>query len=130
MLSNYIIKNVGAKSAVMKTSGNKKMQVIVTLTELACSMKAHYQKVPGLGQKRNAGLTDSILAAISFKIISLGTYTAIPSFFPHFKSTVEISFLNAVEYRGWVPLDVRPCCGTSSLQFHFQFCKQSEITGG
>jgi hypothetical protein len=29
----------------------------------------------------------------------LGTYTAIPSFFPHFKSTVEVIFLNAVEYR-------------------------------
>jgi hypothetical protein len=37
-----------------------------------------YQKVPGLGQKKNAGLTYSILAAISFKIVSLGTYTAIP----------------------------------------------------
>jgi hypothetical protein len=35
-------------------------------------------KTPGLGQKRNAGLTYSILAAISFKIISLGTYTVIP----------------------------------------------------
>jgi hypothetical protein len=39
-----------------------------------------YRKVPGLGQKRNAGLTYSILAAISFKIVSLGTYIAFPSF--------------------------------------------------
>jgi hypothetical protein len=30
-----------------------------------------YRKVPGLGQKRNAGLTYSILAAISFKIVAL-----------------------------------------------------------
>jgi hypothetical protein len=27
----------------------------------------------------------------------LGTYTAIPSFFPCFKSTMEVIFLNAVE---------------------------------
>jgi hypothetical protein len=53
-----------------------------------------YQKVPGLGQKRNAGLTYSILAVISFKIVYLGTYTAIRSFFPHFKSTMEVIFLN------------------------------------
>jgi hypothetical protein len=39
-----------------------------------------HQKVPGLGQKRNVGLTCSILAAISFKIVSLGPYTTIPSF--------------------------------------------------
>jgi hypothetical protein len=55
-------------------------------------------KVPTLGQKRNAGLTYSILAAISFKVVSLGTYTVIPSFFPCFKSAVEVIFLNAVEY--------------------------------
>jgi hypothetical protein len=58
-----------------------------------------YRKVSGLGQKRNSGLTYSILADISFKIISLGTYTAIPLFFSHLKSTVEVIFLNAVEYR-------------------------------
>jgi hypothetical protein len=28
------------------------------------------------------------------------------------------------------PLDVRHCFKTPSLQFHFQFGKQSEITGG
>jgi hypothetical protein len=28
------------------------------------------------------------------------------------------------------PLDVRHCSKTSSFQFHFQFWKQSEITGG
>jgi hypothetical protein len=38
----------------------------------------YYWKVPGLGQKINAGLTYSILAAISFKIVFLGTYTVIP----------------------------------------------------
>jgi hypothetical protein len=37
-----------------------------------------YRKVPGLGQKRNAGLTYSILAAISFKIFSFGMCRAIP----------------------------------------------------
>jgi hypothetical protein len=65
------------------------------------SEKKEYEvdrKVPGLGQKINAGLTYYILAAISFKIVSLGTYTAIPSFFPHFSSTVEVIFLSAVEY--------------------------------
>jgi hypothetical protein len=40
-----------------------------------------YRKVRGLRQKRNIGLTFSILVAISFEIVSLGTYTAIPSFF-------------------------------------------------
>jgi hypothetical protein len=29
----------------------------------------------------------------------LGTYTAIPSFFSRFKSTMEVIVLNAVEYR-------------------------------
>jgi hypothetical protein len=38
-------------------------------------------KVPGLGQKRIACLTYSILAAISIKIVSLGKYTAIQLFF-------------------------------------------------
>jgi hypothetical protein len=31
-----------------------------------------YKKVHGLGQKRNAGIAYTILAAISFKIVSLG----------------------------------------------------------
>jgi hypothetical protein len=87
-------------------------------------------KVPGLGQKRNAGFTNSVLAAINFKIASLGRYTAIPSSFPRFKSTVEVIFLNAVEYRLRLPLDVRHCFKTSPLQFHIQFGKQSEITEG
>jgi hypothetical protein len=82
------------------------------------------------GQNRNAGLIYSILADISFKLVSLGTYTAIPSFFPRFKSTVEVIFLNAVEHRLRFPLDVRHCFETSSRQFHFQFRKESEITGG
>jgi hypothetical protein len=48
--------------------------------------KRCYREVPGLGQKRNSGLTYSILTAISFRIVSLGMHTAIPWFFPHFKS--------------------------------------------
>jgi hypothetical protein len=89
-----------------------------------------YRKVPGLGQKRNAGLTYSILAVTSFKIVSLGMYAAISSFFQHFKSPVEVILLNAVEYRLKFNSDVRHCFKTSSLQFHFQFWKQSEIIGG
>jgi hypothetical protein len=42
---------------------------------------------------------NSILAAISFKIVSLGMYTAIPSLFPWFKSNMEVTFLAAVECR-------------------------------
>jgi hypothetical protein len=53
-----------------------------------------YRKVPGLGQKRNDRLTYSILTAISSKIVSLGTYTAIPSFLPCFKNTVQVISLN------------------------------------
>jgi hypothetical protein len=89
-----------------------------------------YQKVPRRGQKRNAGLSYSILAAISFKIVPIGMCTAIPSFFPCFKSTVEVIILNAVEYRLRFPFDVRHSFVTSYLQFYFQFGKQSEITGG
>jgi hypothetical protein len=85
-----------------------------------------YRKVPGLGQKRNAGLTYSILAAISLKIF-LGTYTVIPLFFPCFRSTMEVILLNAVEYHLWFPLDVRHCFKMSSLQFHFQFGKQIQL---
>jgi hypothetical protein len=65
-----------------------------------------YLKVPGLGKKGNAGLTYSILAAISFKIVSLGMYTVFPSFFPCFKSKMKVIFLNAAEYRLRFPLDV------------------------
>jgi hypothetical protein len=54
-----------------------------------------YGKVPGRGKKINAGLTYSILFAISFKIVSFETYAVIPLFFPRFKSI----FLNAVKYR-------------------------------
>jgi hypothetical protein len=70
------------------------------------------------------------LDAISFQIISLGTYTAILSFFPRLKSTVEVIFLNAVENSFRFSLDIRHCFKMSSLQFHFLFGKQSEITGG
>jgi hypothetical protein len=55
-----------------------------------------YRKVPGLGKKRIAVLTCSILAAISFKTVSFGMYRAIPSFFPRFNHTVEVIFLNAL----------------------------------
>jgi hypothetical protein len=50
--------------------------------------------------------------------------------FPRLKSTVEVIFLNSVEYRLRFPLDVGHSFKTSSLQFYFQFGKQSEITGG
>jgi hypothetical protein len=91
-----------------------------------------YRKFPGLGKKkkRNVGLTYSILAVIAFKIVSLGTYTAISPFFPRFKSTVEVIFLNTVENRLRFPLDVRHCFKTSSFQFHFQFGGKREITEG
>jgi hypothetical protein len=45
--------------------------------------------------------------------------------FLHFKSTMEVIFLNAVECR----LDVRHCLKILYLQIHFQFGKQNEITG-
>jgi hypothetical protein len=58
----------------------------------------------------------------------LGMYTAIPSFFPHFKSTVVgIIFLNGVEYCLRFPLDVGHCFKTWSLQFHFQFGKEIQL---
>jgi hypothetical protein len=50
---------------------------------VSAEFKKMYRKVPRLGQKRNAGLCYSILVAISFKIVSLVIYTAIPSFFFH-----------------------------------------------
>jgi hypothetical protein len=43
---------------------------------------------------------------------------------------VEVIFLNDVEYHLQFLLDVTHCFKTSSLQFHLQFGKQSEITGG
>jgi hypothetical protein len=86
-----------------------------------------YRKVPGLGQKW--WLTLLNFCAISLKIVSLGTYTAIQWFSPRFRSTVEVIFLNAVEYHLRFPLDVWHCFKTSSLYFHFQSGKQSEITG-
>jgi hypothetical protein len=89
-----------------------------------------YRKVPRLGQKRNVGLTYSILATMSFKIVSLGKYTAIPLFSPCFKSIGEVIFLNAVEYHLQFPVDVNHCFKALSLQFHFQYRKRSEITGG
>jgi hypothetical protein len=89
-----------------------------------------YRKIPGLSEKRYAGLTYSILTITSFIIVSLGRYTAILSFFPQFKSTVELIFFNDIEYRLHIPLDVRHRSKTSSLQFHFQLRKRSEITGG
>jgi hypothetical protein len=49
----------------------------------------------------------------------LGTYTAILSFFPRFKTTVGVIFLNAVEYHLRFPLDVGHYFKTLSLQFNF-----------
>jgi hypothetical protein len=85
----------------------------------------HYHKDHGLGQKRYADLTYSILAAISFKIFPLGTYTAIQSFFhaanyhgSHFPYCVWVLAI-LFGYRRFTTLP---------LQFNFQFRKQSEIT--
>lgn len=62
-------------------------------------------KVLKLGQKRNLDIMYWVVAAISFRIISLGTYVATP-FFPSFRSTVEVIFLHAVWYCLQFPLDV------------------------
>jgi hypothetical protein len=81
-----------------------------------------YRKVPEIGQKISAGLTYSISAAISFKIVSLGTYTLRKhhgSNFPYWCRSRLQSLTN-----------VRHCFKTAFLQFHFQSGKQSEITGG
>jgi hypothetical protein len=66
---------------------------------------------------------------VDIRGVCLGTYTAIPSFFTRFKSTIEVISLNAYKYCLQVPLDVKLCFKTYSLQFHFQFRKQSEIIG-
>jgi hypothetical protein len=81
-----------------------------------------YWKVPELGQKRNAGLT--------YTIVSLVTYAAITLYFQCFKSTVEIILLNSVKYCFLFPLDVRHCFEISSCQLYFKFGKQNKITGG
>jgi hypothetical protein len=89
---------IAQKAAVIRCSLGPKPEPGKSSPHLASSCTRFFQKVPGQGQKRNAGLTYSVLAAISFRIVSLGTYTVILSFFPHFKSTVEVMFLNAVKY--------------------------------
>jgi hypothetical protein len=89
-----------------------------------------YWKVPGLGKKINAGLTYSILAAVSFKIVSSWMYTAIPSFFPHFKSNVQVIFLNFVEYCLrflWMSDTVSKRCPSS---FIFNFRNKVKSQGG
>jgi hypothetical protein len=43
---------------------------------------------------------------------------------------MEVIFFNGVYYCLWFPLDVRHCFKMSSLKFHFQFGKWSEITSG
>jgi hypothetical protein len=55
------------------------------------------QKVPGLSKKESCSL-NLILAAISFKIVSLRIYTVSPSFYACLKSTMEVILLNAVKY--------------------------------
>jgi hypothetical protein len=47
----------------------------------------------------------------------LGMYTVIPLFFPHFKSSLEVISLKAVEYRLQFPLDVRQFQNVPSLSF-------------
>jgi hypothetical protein len=70
-----------------------------------------------------------ILNFVCFQVVSLGMYTAISSFFPCSKSTVEVIFLNAIEYRLQFPSDIRYCFKTLSLQFHFQCGKQRNHKG-
>jgi hypothetical protein len=41
---------------------------------------------------------------------------------------VEVIFLNSLEYRLRIPLHVRHHFKTSSLQFHFQFGKQTQLS--
>jgi hypothetical protein len=111
--------------SVSKPGFNVFLHIIPVQISKPSAPNTCYLKVPGLGQKRNDCLNYSILAVISF-----GTYTVIPWFFPRFRRTVEVTFLNAVEYHFRLPLDVKHCFKMSSLQFHFQLGKQSEITGG
>jgi hypothetical protein len=89
---------VGLEMSGVSFIENSKVQFSVCLIKHHAKKIYGYRKVPGLGQKRNGGLTYVVLAAISFKIVSLGTYAVIPSFFPCFKSAMEVMFLNAVEY--------------------------------
>jgi hypothetical protein len=83
-------------------------------------LEVFYRKVPELGQKKM--LPYSVLAAISFR-----TYTAIPSFFPRFKSSVEVIFLNAVEYRLRFPWMSDTVSKRRPISFIFNL--GSEITG-
>jgi hypothetical protein len=88
------------------------------------------RKVPRLGQRRNAGLTYSILAAISYKIVSMETHTAIPLFF-HASKAPWKSFTLILSSTACDSLWMsRYCFKTSSLQFYFLLGKQSKIMRG
>jgi hypothetical protein len=99
---------------------------------MSCSFRTGdtrcYRNVPGLGQKRNAGLTYSILVVIFFKIISLGTYTAILLFF-HTLEAPWKSFFLILSVLLAIPFGCQTLLQMSSHQFHFQFGKKSKITG-
>jgi hypothetical protein len=49
-----------------------------------------------------------------------------PSFFPHFQSFVDVTFLNALEYRLQFSLDIGHYLKTLSLHFHSQFGKKKK----
>jgi hypothetical protein len=71
---------------------------IAHLRDLSCEVLSEISQTRS---QKNAGLLD----AMSFKIFSLATYTAIQSvfIFTH-QNTVEVIFLNAVQYRLRFPL--------------------------
>jgi hypothetical protein len=84
----------------------------VTEYDYGCFMR-FYRKVPRLGKQIIAGLTYSILVAISFKTVP----SSAPCYMHH---------VNAVEYHLWFPFDVGCCIKMLLVQFHFQLGKQSE----
>lgn len=70
-----------------------------------------------------------ILTDISFKIVTLSTYTPIPSGFPLLESIPETILSEAVKDRRHFLLNVEYVCKRSSFQFQFQFWKWCESKG-
>jgi hypothetical protein len=87
-----------------------------------------YQKVPGLGQKRNAGLIYTILAAISFKSF-LGNIYNDPIVFSTLQKAPWKSLSLMLSGTTCDSLWMSRRCFKTSLHLHFQFGKQSENTG-
>jgi hypothetical protein len=87
-----------------------------------------YRKVPGLDQKRNADLNDSILAAVPSKLSPLERIQRSHRFSTLQKHRGSL-FLIAVECRLRFHLDASHCFKPSSLHFHFQFGKEVKSQG-